>query len=86
MPSALFILPILFLLSGLQDRCFLLVYLFLGLALLLLDGLQQLLSLENLEFLMVYFAVGLIFATLVFAVSVVSIPLMLDRDQDAISA
>ncbi|WP_323004078.1 DUF2189 domain-containing protein [Denitromonas sp.] len=48
--------------------------------------LQQLLSLENLEFLMVYFAVGLIFATLVFAVSVVSIPLMLDRDQDAISA
>ncbi|MBT0963632.1 DUF2189 domain-containing protein [Denitromonas iodatirespirans] len=48
--------------------------------------LQQLLSFENLEFLMVYFAVGLIFATLVFAVSVVSIPLMLDRNQDAISA
>jgi uncharacterized membrane protein len=48
--------------------------------------LQQLISLENLEFLMVYFAVGMLFATLVFAVSVVSIPLMLDRDQDAISA
>ncbi len=48
--------------------------------------LQQLVSLENLEFLMVYFAAGMIFATLAFAVSVVSIPLMLDRDQDAITA
>lgn len=48
--------------------------------------LGQLVSLENLEFLAVYTGVGLIFATLVFAVSVVSIPLMLDRDQDAITA
>jgi len=48
--------------------------------------LTQVLALENLEFLMVYFGVGLLFASLVFAVSVVSIPLMLDRDQDAISA
>lgn len=48
--------------------------------------LGQVLAMENFEFLGVYFAVGLIFATLVFAVSVVSIPLMLDRDQDAISA
>lgn len=48
--------------------------------------LGQLLSLENLEFLGVYFGVGLVFATIVFAASVVSIPLMLDRNQDAISS
>lgn len=48
--------------------------------------LEQILKFENLEFLMVYFAVGLLFATIVFAVSVVSIPLMLDRNQDAITA
>ena len=48
--------------------------------------LEQIMALENLEFLMVYFAAGLIFATIVFAVSVVSIPLMLDRNQDAITA
>lgn len=48
--------------------------------------LTQILAMENLEFLMVYFGVGLIFATIVFAVSVVSIPMMLDRNQDAITA
>jgi len=48
--------------------------------------LSQLLSLENLEFLLVYFGIGFIFAVIVFAVSVVSIPLMLDRNQDAISS
>lgn len=48
--------------------------------------LGQVLSLENFEFLAVYFGVGFVFATLAFAVSVVSIPLMLDRNQDAISA
>lgn len=48
--------------------------------------LQQVLSLDNREFLLVYFGVGLVFATLVFAVSVVSIPLMLDRGQDTITA
>lgn len=48
--------------------------------------LGQLLAFENLEFLLVYFGIGLIFATLTFAVSVVSIPLMLDRNQDAISS
>jgi uncharacterized membrane protein len=41
---------------------------------------------DNVEFLGVYFGIGLIFATLVFAASVVSIPLMLDRNQDAISS
>lgn len=48
--------------------------------------LSQVLALENVEFLIVYFAVGLVFATIAFAVSVVSIPLMLDRNQDAISS
>ena len=48
--------------------------------------LEQIIKLENIEFLMVYLGVGLLFASLVFAISVVSIPLMLDRDQDAITA
>lgn len=47
---------------------------------------SQLLRPENYEFLAIYMGVGSIFATLVFAVSVVSIPLMLDRRQDAITA
>lgn len=52
-----------------------------------LDGfLTQVLSLENIDFLMVYLAVGAGFALFVFAVSVVSIPLMLDRNQDAITS
>ncbi|MBS0353191.1 MAG: DUF2189 domain-containing protein [Proteobacteria bacterium] len=48
--------------------------------------LGQVLSFENLDFLLVYFGVGSIFALLVFAVSVVSIPLMLDRNQDAVTS
>jgi len=48
--------------------------------------LSQLLSLDNIEFLLVYFGIGLLFSTIVFAVSVVSIPLMLDRNQDAITS
>ncbi|MBN8282997.1 DUF2189 domain-containing protein [Zoogloea sp.] len=48
--------------------------------------LSQVVSLENLEFLLVYCGVGFVFALLVFAVSVVSIPLMLDRNQDAVTA
>lgn len=41
---------------------------------------------QNLEFLMVYLAVGGVFAALVYGLSVVSIPMILDRDTDAISA
>ncbi|MDD2846805.1 MAG: DUF2189 domain-containing protein [Rhodoferax sp.] len=41
---------------------------------------------QNWEFLAVYMAVGGGFAALVFAVAVVSIPMILDRDTDAISA
>ena len=48
--------------------------------------LLQLLSVDNLNFIAVYFFVGGLFAGLVFAVSWVSIPLMLDRDTDAVTA
>ena len=41
---------------------------------------------ENLDFLAVYMVVGGVFAMLVFSLSVVSIPMILDRDTDAISA
>lgn len=47
---------------------------------------QQVVSLENIEFIVVYCAVGLLCASIVFAVSVVAIPLMLDRNQDAVTA
>lgn len=41
---------------------------------------------ENLDFVLAYMVVGGVFALLVFAISVVSIPMILDRDTDAISA
>lgn len=41
---------------------------------------------QNIEFLMVYLGVGGAFAALVYGLSVVSIPMILDRDTDAISA
>jgi uncharacterized membrane protein len=50
------------------------------------DFVGQILSFQNLEFLVAYICVGLVFAFLVFAFSVVSIPLMMDRDQDAVTA
>lgn len=40
----------------------------------------------NLSFLVAYFGTGFLFATLVFALSAVSIPMMLDREVDAITA
>jgi len=48
--------------------------------------LQAIFNPENWEFVVVYLAVGGAFAGLVFATSVVSIPMILDRDTDAISA
>jgi uncharacterized membrane protein len=48
--------------------------------------LKALLSAENWEFITVYSAVGGIFAALVFSTSVVSIPMILDRDTDAVTA
>jgi uncharacterized membrane protein len=41
---------------------------------------------QNIEFILVYLAVGGVFAALVYGLSVVSIPMILDRDTDAISA
>ena len=41
---------------------------------------------ETLDFVLAYTVVGGVFALLVFAISVVSIPMILDRDTDAISA
>ncbi|WP_046166454.1 DUF2189 domain-containing protein [Chromobacterium vaccinii] len=41
---------------------------------------------DNLEFLIAYFAVGFLFAQLVFSVSVVAIPLLLDKEVDTITA
>ncbi|MCW5653469.1 DUF2189 domain-containing protein [Hydrogenophaga sp.] len=48
--------------------------------------LAQLLSLENIEFLITYTVVGGIFAGLIFVTSAISIPMILDRQVDAISA
>lgn len=47
---------------------------------------QTLLQTENLEFLLVYLGVGGVFAGLIYVISVVSIPMILDRQVDAISA
>jgi uncharacterized membrane protein len=46
----------------------------------------EMLSLDNLEFLAAYLCVGGFFAVLVFAIAVVSVPMMLDRDTDGIVA
>lgn len=48
--------------------------------------LQAIFNPENLEFVLVYLIVGGIFALLVYSTAVVSIPMILDRDTDAISA
>ena len=48
--------------------------------------LDQMLSPDNLEFLFAYFCVGGFFALLVFAISVVSVPMMMDRSTDGIVA
>jgi uncharacterized membrane protein len=49
-------------------------------------SLLALLDPENLGFIVAYLAVGALFAGFIFAVSVVSIPMMLDRQVDAITA
>jgi uncharacterized membrane protein len=48
--------------------------------------LEQVVSLDNLEFLFAYFCIGGFFAVFVFAISVVSVPMMLDRRTDGIVA
>ena len=46
----------------------------------------QITSFANIEFLLAYLVIGGFFALLVFGFSVVAIPLMLDRNQDAVTA
>lgn len=46
----------------------------------------QIVSFENLEFLLVWAGVGFVIASLVFSISVVSMPLLLDRDTDTLVA
>lgn len=46
----------------------------------------QVVSTEHLDFLITYFAVGGVFASIAFAVSVVSVPMMLDRGTDTVVA
>jgi uncharacterized membrane protein len=48
--------------------------------------LAQIVSVENIEFLLVWAGVGFVFASIVFAISVVSVPLLLDRDADTMMA
>lgn len=48
--------------------------------------LQAVFNPQNLEFVLVYLLVGGAFAALVFSTSVVSIPMILDRDTDALTA
>lgn len=48
--------------------------------------LAQIFTFGNLEFIAVWFGVGFIFASLVFAVSVVAVPMMLDRGTDTMIA
>jgi uncharacterized membrane protein len=49
-------------------------------------SLLALLDPANLQFIVAWLAVGAVFAGLIFAVSVVSIPMLLDRPVDAITA
>ena len=47
---------------------------------------MKLLAMENLGFIVAYLAVGSVFAGLIFGVSVIAMPMLLDRDTDAVSA
>lgn len=48
--------------------------------------LQMIFSFSNLPFVLVWLGVGLVFASIVFSISVISLPLMLDRDSDTMLA
>lgn len=50
------------------------------------DFLAQIISLEHLDFVITYLVVGGIFATIVFSISVVSVPMMMDRDAETFAA
>lgn len=50
------------------------------------DMITKIVSFENIEFLVVWAGVGFVFASLVFAISVVSMPMMLDRGSDTMES
>ncbi len=50
------------------------------------DMITQIISLDNIEFLLVWSGVGFVFASLVFAISVISMPMLLDRGCDTMEA
>lgn len=50
------------------------------------DMITKIVSFENIEFLIVWAGVGFVFASLVFAISVVSMPMMLDRGSDTMES
>jgi uncharacterized membrane protein len=50
------------------------------------DFASAILTLENIEFLFVYFGIGFVFAAFIFSISVVAVPLMYDKKSDAITA
>jgi len=50
------------------------------------DMITKIVSFENIEFLLVWSGVGFVFASLVFAISVVSVPMLLDRGTDTMEA
>jgi len=52
----------------------------------LTDMIRKIVSMDNLEFMAIWTAVGCAFAAIVFAMSVVSMPMMLDREADTIEA
>ena len=50
------------------------------------DFLHELAAFDNVEFVIAYLLIGSCFAAFIFAISVVAVPLMLDRNADAITA
>ena len=50
------------------------------------DMIHKIISLDNIEFLLIWSGVGFVFASLVFAISVVSVPMMLDRGTDTMES
>ena len=50
------------------------------------DFMIHVIQTDNIEFMLVFFGIGSVFAAFTFAISVISIPLIMDRDCDAITA
>lgn len=50
------------------------------------DMITKIISFDNIEFLLVWSGVGFVFASLVFAISVVSMPMLLDRGSDTMES